>query len=127
MDSTARIAFSNDLIDLKQPASIQILESTPGTFQLCLTLGIKAKTVPVPDPFNPATKESSRDALVNTEMFLKGKANIGLKAISADEKTATISIALDGTVDTKVPGTGDGAELIKLNLDMFEFVAVGDK
>lgn len=112
MSSPARIAFSNALIDLSQPASLKIIE-TDGRLQLCLILGINAKKV---SETEPGDSEKFRDALINKELFISGKANIGMKKISPTRNTATFTVVFDGEVGTKVPGTGE-FRLLKFDFD----------
>lgn len=113
----ARIKFSNDLIDLNQPASLKVIE-TDGKFQICLILGIKAQKIVQTDP---GELDRSRDTRINTEMFLTGRANIGLKKKGSNDATSIVSIAFDGDVDTKVPGTGAFILPFKFEEHMLDF------
>jgi hypothetical protein len=111
--SRARIDFSNSLIDLGQDGSVKIIE-TDGKFQLCLTIGIKA--IKVADQ-EPGDQEKCRDAKFNKELILTGRGNIRLKKKSSTEDTSIISIAFDGDVGTKVPGTGAEMRLFDFDTD----------
>lgn len=114
MPSNARILFSNDLIDLNQPASLKVIE-TEGKFQLCLIFGINAQKVTAGEP---GDRDTCRDSKINTELFLTGRANIGLKKKGGPTNdTSIVSVAFDGDISTKVPGTGPDFKLLKFNFD----------
>lgn len=112
--SRARIDFSNSLIDLEQDGSVKIIE-TDGKFQLCLTIGIKA--IKVPDG-EPGDQEKCRDARFNNELNLIGRGNIRLRKKGSTDDTSIISIAFDGDVGTKVPGTGADMRLFDFDTDL---------
>jgi hypothetical protein len=117
MPSNARIRFGNDLIDLSQPASLKVIQKG-GKFQLCIILGIVAQEVP---PMHPGDKDKVRDCHLDEEIFITGRANIGLKKKGSNDDTSILSIAFDGDTGTKVPGTGAGLMPFDFDVDTLNF------
>ena len=110
MSSKARMTFGNALVDLNQPASIKVIE-TDGKLQLCITLGLKAQKVPNTEPGDPVEQ---RDAIINNEVLMTGRAKIALKRPTSPlTPPSQFSVTFDGDLDTKVPGTGDEAVLME--------------
>ena len=111
--SKARMTLGNALIDLNQPASIKVIE-TDGKLQLCVILGLNAKKVA---PSEPGEPDQQRDAIINNEVLITGRAKIGLKKTNSPMGTSQFSVTFDGDLDTKVPGTGDEFVLKMLHSD----------
>jgi hypothetical protein len=103
---TARIPFSNRLLDDRQPATLKVIEEG-GKLQLYLCLGIIASKVPDIDNPSAEIKLKNRDAVITKNLIINGTANISMKKRSDTDATADFTVIFNGNGGVKIPGTGD--------------------
>lgn len=112
--SKARIPFSADLIDESQPVSLKVTQ-LGNTFQLNITLGLRAEGIPGVDNPSNEIKRNYRDAWIAENLFLDGESNFRITKISDTEHASRFIFVIRGNGGTKIPGTGSGLRLIPLD------------